>query len=97
MRKIFRNSKGQAILEYVGLIVIVSLAFFALTMRDYLQQVIQGRWKENVDSISDIQYSSDSSYEVRQTGWSMNVKGSNGQNFQKSYDSGLDSYVWHLQ
>lgn len=82
------TKKGQALIEYVGLIIMLCFALFALTMRGYLQRAIQGRMKENIDTVSDIQYSSDSSYNLTQTYTGMNVRTQDGKNYNKVYDLG---------
>ena len=96
MKKNFNTKKGQAIIEYMGLIVIVCLALYIVSMRGYFQRVVQARWRDNVASISDIQYSTDSSYNVTRSDWEMNVRTSDGANFQRSYDPDLNCTVWYL-
>lgn len=96
MKQKINKKNGQAILEYVGLIVMVSLALFVFSMRNYFQRSIQARWKGNADSISDIQYSSDSSYNVSQYDWDMDVRTAGGVGFQEEYDPVLNCTVWHL-
>jgi Flp pilus assembly pilin Flp len=46
-----RNSKGQSLLEYVILIVIVIGVFIA--MQQYVKRGIQGRWKAAVDDLGE--------------------------------------------
>ena len=50
MRKKIKKSnfKGQASLEYIGLIGIVVLALFALSMQDYFKRAIMGKLRQDV-------------------------------------------------
>jgi hypothetical protein len=96
MKKNINLKKGQAIIEYVGLIVIVSLALYTLSMRSHLQRAIQARWKDNVASIGDIQYNSGNKYNITQKMESMEVKTGGGQSYHKEWDSALEHWVWHL-
>jgi hypothetical protein len=45
------NRRGQSILEYTVLIVIIIGVFVA--MKDYIKRGIQGRWKTSVDDLGD--------------------------------------------
>ena len=49
MFKIRINKKGQSLLEYVLLIIIVMGAFLA--MQNYIKRGVQGRWREAVDDM----------------------------------------------
>lgn len=53
MRKQFKNnhSKGQAVLEYIGLIGLVVLAFFALSMQDYFKRAMQGKLRQDITGL----------------------------------------------
>ena len=42
------KAKGQAVLEFAGLICLVLLAFFALSMQEYLKNAIASRMKDNM-------------------------------------------------
>ena len=52
--RIFRNHsqnqyvKGQAVLEYTGLLVLVALALSAFAMRSYLQNSIMSRMRQDM-------------------------------------------------
>ncbi len=46
-----RPKKGQSVLEYTVLLIIVMAAFVATSQ--YLKRGIQGRWKESVDELGD--------------------------------------------
>ena len=45
------NKKGQTLLEYAILIIIILAVFIA--MQAYVKRGIQGRWKASVDSLGD--------------------------------------------
>ena len=46
-----RGHRGQSLLEYTILIVIIVAAF--ITMSSYLKRGIQGKWKESLDQLGD--------------------------------------------
>ena len=45
------NRKGQSLIEYAVLIVIILGVFVA--MKDYIKRGFQGRWKSSVDDLGD--------------------------------------------
>ena len=46
-----RTLRGQSLLEYTLLLVIIIAAF--VTMQTYLKRGVQGRWKDSVDQLGD--------------------------------------------
>jgi Flp pilus assembly pilin Flp len=63
MIKKMNQLKGQSLLEYSLLIIIVAAVF--LSMKDYVKRGIQGRWKASVDDLGD-------QYDPRSTNMFMN-------------------------
>ncbi len=47
----FKNKRGQSIVEYAVIIVIVMAVF--LTMQHYVKRGLQGRWKASVDDLGE--------------------------------------------
>lgn len=45
------NKKGQSIIEYAVLIIIVMIVFFV--MRNYISRGMQGRWKSSIDDVGE--------------------------------------------
>ena len=51
MFKYFNRIKGQSLVEY-SIMMIIILAVF-LSMKDYVKRAIQGKWKSSVDELGD--------------------------------------------
>lgn len=52
MKKLFfRGKKGQSLLEYVVILIIVMGAFLAIS--NYIKRGLQGRWKAATDDLGD--------------------------------------------
>ena len=58
------SSKGQALIEYVVYIAMVAFVFFALFMRSNLKGTILSRWRKDILSIGEFQYSPSATTEV---------------------------------
>ena len=48
---IIKNKKGQSLIEYTMLVIIVIAAF--LTTANYFKRGLQGKWKQTIDDMGD--------------------------------------------